>query len=251
MIKEKEKGASLKPSGFIEGGGLLDNVDVVWKNPRFEMWDYAGKGPSIPALAIDLEPDEGEAITQYWSAGNADDWSPSKDGTKLVPTGKASSLSKSSNVYQLLKSLVEADFPEDKMEDDVSIYEGMKCHMVRIKAPDRPGLKQEKKKYEASVLVVDTIIQMPGEEGEKTGNVKGKAGDEVTDKATQVVMEILSENPKGLSKTELASKAFGKLKTEKVEQTTINAIVKLIAGKDETFISSGPWTYEKGVVSQS
>jgi len=251
MVKEKEKGASLKPSGFSEGGGLLDNVDVVWKNPRFEMWDYAGKGPSIPALAIDLEPDEGDVITQYWSAGNADDWSPSKDGTKLVPIGKALSLSKSSNVYQLLKSLVEADFPEDQMEDDISIYEGMKCHMVRIKAPERPGLKQKEKKYEASVLVVDTILQMPGKEGEKTGNVKGKAGDEVSDKATQVVMEILGENPKEIQKMALASKAFGKLKAEKVDQTTINAIVQLIGGKDETFISSGPWTYKNGIVSQA
>lgn len=245
----KEKGASLNPDTFLEGGGLLDNVDVVWRNPRFEMWTYPNTTITTPALAVDLEPDEGEAVTQYWSAGNADDWNPSKDGTKLVPIGKASSLSKSSNLYQLLKSIKEADFPIDKMEDDVSIYEGMKCHMIRMKAPERPGLKQKERKYEASVLVVDTIIQLPGED-KKTGNVKGKAGNDVSDRATQVVMEIVSENPKGIQKMMLASKAFAKLKGEKVDQTTINAIVQLIGGKDEAFITSGPWTYEKGLVSQ-
>jgi hypothetical protein len=247
----KEKGASLNPDNFIEGGGLLDNVDVVWKNPRFETWDYAGKGPSIPALAIDLEPDEGDAITQYWSAGSSDDWNPSKDGTKLVPIGKASSLSKSSNLYQLLKSIKDAGFPEDKMEDDISVYEGMGCHMVRVKAPERPGLKKTEKKYEASVLVVDNIIKLPwGEEkGKGGGKEKGKA--DVAEIATGVVMEILGDNPKGIAKMKLAQEAFKRLKTQGVDLSTVNAVVSLTGGKDsEEFLASGPWTYEKGIVSQ-
>jgi hypothetical protein len=48
----------------------------------------------------------------------------------------------------------------------------------------------------------------------------------------------------------LAGEVFKKLKAEKVDQGSINAIVQLIGGKDEGFLESGPWTYEKGVVSQ-
>lgn len=253
MPKDKEKGASLNPDTFLEGGGLLDNVDVVWRNPRFEMWSYpGGQYPDSPVLKIDLEMDDGATSdNDVWTAGSADDWSPSKDGSKLVPIGKASSLSKSSNLYQLLKSIKDADFPVDKMEDDVGVYEGMKCHMIRIKQPERKGLQKKEKKYDPSVLVVDTIIQLPWDEKKGKDSGKGKAGDEVTDKAIQVIMEILGENPNGIHKMKLASEAFKKLKAEKVEQTTINAIVQLIGGKDETFISSGMWTYNKGMVSQA
>lgn len=243
----EEKGVSLDPDSFPEGGGLLDNVDVVWKNPRFEMWDYAGKGPSIPTLAIDLETDEGEPVTQYWSAGNAEDFKPSTNGMKLVPIGASSGPTKSTNLHHLLKSLKEAGFPKEKMvAGTVDVYEGLKCHMVRVKT-DRKGLPPTGKKFEPTVLVVDAIISLPGEE---KGGGKTKGGDDVEDKAVAVVMEILADNPKGLEKMKLGSAIFKKLQADKVPQTTINAIVQLVCGKDETFVKSGPWNYDGKVVSQ-
>ncbi len=250
VVKKEEKGTSLKPSEFQEGGGLVQG-ELTWRNPRFETFDYGGKGPNVPAFSVDLEPDEGDTVTQYWSAGNADDWTPSKDGKKLIATGKASRLSKSSNFYQLLNSLVEAKFPEDKMEDNVSIYDGMKCNMVRIPAPERKGLQQKESKYEKNILVVDSIITLPWETKE-AGSGEGKKGesDALTEKATEVVMEILGDNPKGIQKMKLAGEVFKRLKTQKMAQTEINAIVQIVGGKDESFLSSGPWTYEKGTVSQ-
>jgi hypothetical protein len=248
---EEEVGVSLDPDTFVEGGGLLDNVDVTWRNPRFEMWSYpSGNYGDAPVFRVDLELDDGSVSdNDVWTAGSADDWSPSKSGNLLKPIGGQRFLSRSSNFFQLLKSLKEAKFPNELMEaGKASVYEGLKCHMVRINQPERKGLAKKDKKYTPSVLVVDTIIQLPGEKG-KASEKKG-ASDNLSEKATQVVMEILADNPKGIQKMKLASQAFAKLKAEKVDQTTINAIVQLIGGKDEGFISSGPWTYEKGLVSQ-
>ena len=249
MATKEEKGASLRPHDFAEGGGLFQG-EATWRNPRFEVFDYKGGSNSSPGFMVDMEPEEGDTIMQFWSAGNADDWTPSKNGKKLIATGKATKLSKSSNFYILLNSLVEAKFPENKMEDDVSIYDGMKCNMVRVPAPERKGLQQKERKYDPTILVVDSIITFPWEAEEK-----GKGGEKVgesnalTEKATEVVMEILGDNPKGIQKMKLAGEVFKRLKAQKVAQTEINAIVQIVGGKDESFLSSGPWTFEKGVVS--
>ena len=63
MVAKVEKGASFKVDDFIEGGGLIEG-ELTWRNPRFEMFNYGGKGPSTPAFALDLESEEGEPVTQ-------------------------------------------------------------------------------------------------------------------------------------------------------------------------------------------
>lgn len=251
MATKSEKGASLKIGDFSEGGGLIEG-ELIWRNPRFEMFNYGGKGPSTPAFTLDLESEEGDPVTQMWSVGNAEDWAPSKDGSKIIPIGKAAKLSKSSNFFQLIKSLKDAGFPEEKIEDDVTVYEGMKCLMVRVPAPERKGLTQTPKKFEATILLVDKVITLPWEEekGKSKGGKTGDVADENSVKATEVIMEVLSENPKGIDRMRLAGEVYKKLKAEKTDMANINVITKLIGGKDEGFLESGPWTYEKGVVNQ-
>ena len=248
-----EKGASMKPSDAVEGGGLFQGI-VTWRNPKFEMCDYVRKDGSVANSAIafhpDLEDEDGIIHNQdFWTVG--DGWTPSKDGTKLISSKKGASLSKTCNFIILMNSLVEAKFPEDKMEDDVSIYEGMKTDMVRQAPPERKGLVKKEKKYDDSVLVVDSIITFPweGGEGKGKGERKETKSDALTEKAAEVVMEILGDNPKGIQKMKLAGEVFKRLKAQKVAQTEINAIVQIVGGKDESFLSSGPWTFEKGVVS--
>ncbi len=253
--KEEEKGASMKPSDAVEGGGLFQGI-VTWRSPKFEMCDYVRKDGSVANTALafhpDLEDEDGIIHNQdFWTVGEG--WTPSKDGTKLIPPRKGASLSKTCNFILLMNSLVEAKFPEDKMEDDASIYEGMKCDMVRQVAPERKGLVKKEKRYDDSVLVVDSIITLPWEAEEKgkgSGKGKGTESDALTEKATEVVMEILGDHPKGIQKMKLAGEVFKRLKTQKMAQTEINAIVQIVGGKDESFLSSGPWTYEKGTVSQ-
>jgi len=253
----KEQAAGLNPDGFVEGGGLINDVDVRWKECRFELWDYNGKVPvAVPALKVTMDvigDDEAVEVVQYFSAGNAKDWTPSKDGRKLVSVGAASGINKTSNLAILITSMIEAKFPPDKIEEDCTIFEGVEAHMVRVKAPERKGIvrtpRADGKEYESQNLVVDKILKFPWDKkaGKDTGKTKGEessgpSGEDMTDKAQNVIMEILEKNPKGLDKKKLTNAVFNALKTD----SDRNEIVKMVY--DDEFLKAGPWSYEKGVV---
>ena len=123
----KEAGASLSPSTYVEGGGLLNDVNVKWKECRFELWDYQGTQPNaVPALKVTMEvEDMEEPVDQYFSAGSARDWIPSKDGRKLMSAGVARGINKTSNLAILINSLIEAEFPPDRIEEDCTVFEGL------------------------------------------------------------------------------------------------------------------------------
>jgi hypothetical protein len=253
MVKEKQAGSSLNPESYSEGGGLLDNVNVVWKEVRFEMWDYNGMVPqAVPAMKIVMETEEAGEATQYFSAGSAKDWQPSQDGIRLVATGGATGINKTSNMAILISSLVEAGFPPEKIEDECTVFEGLECHMVRVPAPKRTGIvntpRADGKVFEKTNLVVDTIVKLPWEKKGKTVTTKGKAVEEdnkIESLATQTVMEILEENPKGIDKKKLASSAFQILKANPDR----NAVLQLIYR--DSFLQSGLWDFNKtkGIVT--
>lgn len=250
MAKE-QSGVSLKPSDQVEGGGLLDNVDATFEEVVFDMFDYGGTQSEVPALRASLKADDAkDAVEQYWSCGAAKDWEPSKDGKRLVPIGDQKGLNKTSNVSIFFDYLIRAGFPEDKIADDVSVLEGLKAHMVRIPAPVRGGLPSSKKRedgreFAKTVLVVESILHLPWEKG--GGKVaKGKdasEGDEASTKASEAIMAILSDNPKGVEKMKLIGMVFTNLKKDGCKMELVNAATRLI--RDESV--EGPWKVEKGV----
>lgn len=255
----KEKGVGFRPTDFTEGGGLLDDANVIWEKCEFVLWDYNGNGPQTPALRIDMKHED-EDIEQYFSAGKAEDWTPSKDGTKLIPIGNATGINRRSNLAILITSLIDAGFPEDKIEDDCTVFEGLVCHMVRKPAEKRPGLvrtpRADGKVFEQTNLVVDEIQKLPWEKGKGKASAKDKksgggvkeeettADDEqsVEEEAIAVVMEILEANPKGVDKKKLAAQVFSKVKSS----PNRNAISQLVY--KDSFLSSGPWSFEDGIV---
>ena len=104
--KKEEGGIGLGPSSFVEGTGLISDVDAVFSEVEFVLWDYNGKIPEpAPALKVLLEV-EGEGVEQYWSAGSAKEFLPSDDGKMLLPVGSQTGLNKNSNVVQLIMSLI-------------------------------------------------------------------------------------------------------------------------------------------------
>lgn len=254
--KEAAGGTSLKPSDAVEGGGLLDNVDVMWKEVLFEMWDYNGTQAASPALKVAMELDDGGEAVQYFSCGKAEDWTPSKDGKKLVPIGGARGLNKASNFMILLDSLIKADFPEDKIGDDCSVFEGLEAHMVRVPAPKRPGLAPAKARadgrtYERTNLVVDKILKLPWEKKGATSKSTSKEStgvdDAVAEKTTAAILEIIEDLGKPITKQQLAGKVHTKLSKEKDKDAMAAA---QLANKDD-FLNNGPWSFEKGMVSQA
>lgn len=237
------KKASLRPDDYAEGGGLLDNEDVVWDEVRFVVWDYEGRGPSTPALKVSMTvTDSGDSVDQYYSAGKLQDWEPSDDGKELVSVGKASGLNKNSNVAILISSLIEAGFPAEKIGDDCSVMDGLECHMTRQDAPERKGLertpREDGRSYKQTVLVVDEIQKLPWD---KKGGKKSakKGGDEDLDEKLQdIVIDILGDEEKPLAPKQLAAKVHKAMKGDDDRAAAMKRVL------DEEFLEEGPWEYD-------
>ena len=60
------KGVSLDPEDFTEGGGLIDDVDVVFEECRFEIFDYQGKANPTPCLKIEMSNEDLEFIERVY-----------------------------------------------------------------------------------------------------------------------------------------------------------------------------------------
>jgi len=258
----KNEGVSLNPESFTEGGGLIDDVDAIFKSCSFEMFDYNGKViPPVPSLRADLEVD-GEEVTQYWSMGSAQDWMPSDDGMQLIAVGKVTGIRASSNGGIFLKSLIDAGFPVDKIGSDISAINGMQAHLIRVPAPKRAGLKKtpraDGREYDDTILTVSEILALPGEKknpaGKPKATPKGKpaaaakaaateedGGGEVEGKALEAVMAILAEAG-SIAKKDLPAKIFQTMKADPDR----NAVVKLVF--DDKFLSNGPWEYADGTL---
>jgi len=254
---------SFKPSSFSVGGGLLDDVDVTIREANVVTWDYNGSIPvGQPAIRLLLAVKEGEDVEQYWTLGKAEDWMPSDDGKKIIGISGKTQMSASSNAAILLISLVKAGFPENRINDeDIGCFTGTEGHVARIPAPKRPGLgpkapRADGRVFEDTILTFSTITKLPWEKGGAKATTKGKATAKAAEPAPEAVeqgedetvegvaqgllLEILGENPKGITKQQIPGLVFKKVGN----RPDRNAIVQL-AFKD-TFLAEGPWTYEGG-----
>ena len=165
-MTETIKGASLNPDTFT-AGGLPDDIDVIFNKLRYvDDFDYQGAIPApILAVKLDYVTRDGEEGTQHYSAGDLKRLIPSGDGKRAVPVaGKDSAtIIQTSNLAQLVLSIVNAGFAKDKLTDDISQFEGMGVHVRRVAQAKKAGLKQEEGKREQQVMVVSEILWLPGE----------------------------------------------------------------------------------------
>lgn len=262
-----KKAVSLNPENFVEGGGLIDDVDVVFVECVFDMFDYQGKADPAPCLKITMEcEDFDDPMEQYYSMGSANDWIPSDDGSQLVAVGKATNIRMSTNGGIFLKALIDAGYPADDLGDDITTLNGLQAHVIQVPAPKR-NLKKTKKQEEReekfgppTILVVSEIVALPGEKkkpagapkkaagkgkaanGKKAAGKKTPEGDtSLNDKAITAIMEILSDAGT-ITKKELPAKIFQTMK----EDPDRNAVVKVVF--DDEFLANGPWEYDDGVL---
>lgn len=254
--------ANLNPETFLEGGGLIDDVDVTVLEARFESFDYNGKAEEpIPALKLKVQAADTE-VEQYYSMGAMKDWIPSEDGKQLLAVGSATAIRLSSNGGIFLKALVDAGFPADKLGDDISILEGMQCHMIQVPEPERSmkkteaQLEREKKFGPKTILVVSEVQTLPWEKKKPAGKPGGKkvAGKkkaakkeenniDIETKATDVINTLLAEAGT-LTRLELPAKIVAAMKddADRIE------IVKMVFDPSEEFLKNGPWTYDEGTL---
>jgi len=98
------------------------------------------------------------------------------------------------------------------------------------------------RKYEETILIVDSIIALPGGESGKVTNEA--SDDEFEGEMVGIVMEALEKaGDKGIPKKDLVKVVFNAFKTDKVKVSKAMGLL----GNDE-FLKNGPWTFEGGVV---
>jgi hypothetical protein len=260
-----QQGASLRPGDFAQGGGMIDDVDLTVKQARFVLWDYDGKvaNPTL-ALKLDLEDDDGVVHEQYYSAGDPKHFVPSNDGTRAVPTGTKSALSGSSNMFLLIASLTDSGFPEDQLSDDVSVFDGLRGHFIRVPQPKRTGLPTQPgaDTRDKTVLVMNKLIAMPGAtvKGKKAaGKPNGQGGKaaapaasaaattDLDEKAQDVVMSVLADRDGSVAKKDIASAAFKA--ASDVDAKTKAQIAKLVYTDEFLNADGRPWSYDGTTIS--
>jgi len=259
-MTEAKKSVSLNPKDFVTGG-LLDDVTVTWTTCKFSMYDYGGKGTPAPGLIINMSPEGDDAVEQFWSAGKADDWAPSEDGNSLTPVGSATGIRTSTNLYLLIKSLMEAGFPVERLNEGLaSTFNGMVAHMVRVPAPKREGLKKEPKRgkdgseYENKILVVEKIVKLPWEaDAAGTGasaesSVTAAPAEDIADKAREILLAVLTKAKDGkVAKKDIPGLIFKEAGTT-IPLTTKNQVCALFF-KEDFMKESGFTISADGMVS--
>ena len=197
-------GVSIRPSDFVEGGAVPVDRNLLWRECRFNLFDYGGKAPATTAAKVVYVDDDGQEFEQQYSVGDPERFMPSQDGKTLVAVGVAMALSKSSNFYLLINSLINAGFPENKLSEDLSTLDGLYTYNIGLPEPKRAGLAKavaSDQTREKIISVPSQILRLPWEKGKGAAVAKASAtgveeGDEdaIAAKAVAFVANHLGED---------------------------------------------------------
>ena len=215
-------GVSIRPSEFVEGGAVPVDRNLLWKECRFNLFDYTKKDGTVVATTvaarIKFVDDDGAEYNQQYSAGDPNRFAPSADGKTLEPLTESANLSKSSNYYILMNALINAGFPENRLGEDISALDGLYTHNIGLAEPKRSGLVRETVEgaRERVISVPDSIIKLPWENKGKAASAKVKATAAVTVEedagdaeanALAMVTEMLASADK-VTRQQVATKAI-------------------------------------------
>lgn len=242
---------SFKPDTFLEGGALLDDVNLTVQSARFIMGDYDGKMmEKVPMLKLIVLTEEGDEQHQFYSVGGSSDFAPDDTGKGLNKIGQKAALTKSSNFALFMAALVEAGFDQGKIDDnDISFLEGVRAHFIR-KAVKREGLENKKGK-DGTVLVPDKILEAKTAKGKgtgaKAGAAKAKAEDnaELQEEVKNLLLGVLSEQDEGrIAKKNILGKILPQIKDNPAKKEIIG-----LATNDTFLGGQEEWTYAEGIVT--
>lgn len=151
--------ASYLPDDMV-AGGLADDFDGTIRMARMvDNFDYNGTiDHPVFALMLRIErhdvdkdaPESEKFIVQHWSAGDLKNWRPgmtgddpdetsSPEGFFSKPVGKQAAMQNTTNMAQLMRSIVDAQFPRAKFDRDIRFLEGVKAHWNRLPKDKKSG----------------------------------------------------------------------------------------------------------------
>lgn len=268
-------GISLRPSSFTAGGGLIDDADVTIERARFVQYDFEGKtegGAAALCLLLLLKDSEGGEHPQYFSAGNLAYFVPSEDpknedlnGITIVKVGEKDSMNGGTNCAIMLNSLVQAGFPEDKLDaGDVRVLEGLVGHVNRVPQPKRSNIAKKEGARDPMVLVFTKILSIPGEAtkgGAKSATSRDAqartaksatptaqtGGDDLTEELTGELIGLFAS----MGVTELKKVQIGQGLFKTIDKTNPNKNKLISLGsKDEVLKSLEGFSYNGSILTK-
>jgi len=263
-MAKRERGVSINPEDFSKGG-VLNDVDVEFVETRFmtgedaaELCDNLDKYTNYEEtlfLVVKLKTQDGEAY-EPWSSGKLDYFEPRMEGRIAKPVGTAEKLSDSCNAYTLLASILNAGFPRDQFDDDVSIFDGMMAHLIRVEQPKRAGLDGDSGKTR-TVLTVENIhedspVGVPGKKRGRKAKPKAVAKasegeDDFDEIASTTIVEILIDADGGpVKRTSLFGRMLKVL--QKSHPDDFKDIIK-VASEEDFLERSNDWDFDGKALS--
>lgn len=137
---------SFKLNQFVQGGGVPDGLYLI-SDHDVVAWDYDHKiAKNVTAVRVQLQPvkiegkqvvADGDMMIQHYSVGDIDKFVADETGKGFRPVGTGTQLSKSSNFYMYIENMVNAGFPEDQFDNDLSVFNGTIAQLTNIPQPER------------------------------------------------------------------------------------------------------------------
>lgn len=248
--------ASMLPDEMVSGG-LADDFDGIIREARVAKFDYDGSidepvlafRAKIERLDPGLEPEE-KFITQYWSMGSLDHFKPSMDGKETADegiyalrVGTRTALNNNTNYAQLLRSIIDAQFPRDKFSPAVTFLEGVKGHFNRLPPDKKGGQFKNQTEEQAKKASKRDILCLTRFDGFETGAVaskpNGQAGTPTSAPAAggaassndldaqlhEIVVAITKGKP-AMRKTALSGEVLKKMKGNPAANKAVKRVVE-------------------------
>jgi len=183
-VEEKERnGSIIQTRRFCGRRAVPVDRNLLWEKCRFTLFNYTKKDGTVVATTtaaeIAYKDDDGQEFVQNYSVGDPERFLPSEDGKTLVQVGASEALSKSSNFYLLINSLINAGFPENKLSDDISTLDGLYTYNIGLPEPKRAGLQRAVAEGEVQrekvISVPSQVLRLPWEKGKGKPAAKAPA----------------------------------------------------------------------------
>jgi hypothetical protein len=224
----EQQAASFNPD---DASGLLDNARVKITKVLVDLFKSKA-GESF--INVDVTYKGDAEITEHYMLGGADKWAPNATKTGAIALTEGGKIWNKSDVFKLMKSLVDAGFPKNHLGNDLSVLVGTEVHVNRVTQEGATYTDKEGKERQRTTLLVTKIYELPkaaggtgaatakGAKGAKATTASAAAaapasGGGTSDENDAYVMELL---------VELATAAGGTIEKSKLPQGAFIALTR-------------------------
>lgn len=144
-----------------DASGLIDNVRATIADVKVDYFT-ANSGEKFVNVDVTYKATDRD-FTEHYMLGRGDEWAPNAAKTGAIPLREGGRIWNKSDVFKLIKSLVDAGFPKNRVGTDLSVFKGTDVHLSRVVQEGATYKNKEGKEVTRTTLLVTRIYGLPGE----------------------------------------------------------------------------------------